>query len=276
MSIFDNPFRQKAPKTAPQNPQDRIENKSGMNPDLNDDTNKKKAASGEGDDPLMDFDKLWQPNVDKDGKPIKKAGPKVFTPQLDQKAMTAMLEKMDFTKDFSPEEMTAISKGGDEAAVAMGSMINKAAKRAFVTAFTGSSRMMEHAVQAARTDALSEIPNYVKDQMVDSELSRDNILMSNPAYKPMVDTIKKQFQERHPKASPAEINKAVRAYFDKMVSDMNKSKEKPEEITNEDLVKKGDPNANWEDWFDLELTAASSGEEGSQTQQSQQQETTQT
>lgn len=244
-----NPFAKKAapakPATAAPQNIEKLTTESGVIPEG--------VKKKEGDDPMLNFENLWQPNVDKDGKPIKKAGPKQFTPTIEPKAMAAMLDKTDFTKDFTPEEMQAIAKGGDEAVAAIGSMINKATKRSFVMAFSGSQKMMEAAVQAARQDALSEVPNYVRDQMIDSELSRENVLMGNPAYKPMVEHIKRQYQEKFPKASPAEINKGVRAYFDKMVKDMNESTNKVEDPKNDDLVKAGDPNADWADWFELPL-----------------------
>lgn len=249
---FGNPFSRTAKAAEPKEKNlDKLKPTSGIIPDLNDPANKK--VTGAGDDPLLDFSKLWEPTVGADGKPVKKAGPKVFTPTIDPKAMVAMLDKQDFMKDASAEEMQAIAKGGEEAAIALGSVVNKASKRAFMMAFSGSNKMMEAAVQAARQDALNEVPTYVRDQMIDSELSRENILMANPAYKPMVDTIKRQYQDKFPKATPAEINKGVRAYFDKMVKDMNESTNKPDVPENTDLVKAGDPNADWAEWFELEL-----------------------
>lgn len=259
MPLFENPFTKRA-KPPVTNSLDKVTETSGVIPSKDTTTGTPQKKAGESDDPMLKFEELWQPNVDAKGQPILKPGPKKFTPQIDPKVMTAMMDKLNFTSDFSAEEVEGIKKGGDEAVAALASMINKATKKSFLTAFTGAQRMMEHSVQAARADALSEIPGYVKDQMVDSELSRENVLMSNPAYAPLVKSIKDKYQEKFPKASPAEINKGVRAYFDKMVTDMNESRKPKEEVKNEDMLTKGDPNADWFDWIDQEAPALVSGE----------------
>lgn len=260
---FGNPFSPVKEVQAP-NPLDKQPPKSGVVPDP-DKTNQNKDVKGttvESDDPLLDFDKLWQPNVDAAGKPVvKQTGPKSYLPKFDPKVFGDMVGKMDFTKDFTSEELQAVAKGGEEALAAHASMMNKVGRRSFMTAFAGTQKMMEAGLQNAKTDMESGIPEYVRGQLIDSEIESSNPLVKDQAFAPMVKSVKEQFREKFPKASPADINRGVNAYFDKVYERLSGVKNKQEPIENKDLVKAGDPNADWQEWFDLEIP----GTEGSQT-----------
>src|SRR6266850_3782198 len=131
--LFKNPFtnagRAQPTPPAPKNPQDNIEPISGVIPE-NKGTPQPNKKTTEGHDSLMDFEKLWQPNLDKDGKVIAKPGPKRFTPQIDAKVFAQMLEKTDFTKTLTPADFEGVKKGGDEAVQSMLTVLNKVAKSA--------------------------------------------------------------------------------------------------------------------------------------------------
>lgn len=250
--LLRNPFTSKA-KEQPAAPATDFSNKSGSVP----------AKGGEGvqldkgqqDDPLMKFEELWQPNLDKAGKPIPstKKGPKAYMPNLDPKKMGEFVSRMDFTKHVKPEQLAAISKGGDEALPHLMELLNSVGRQSFAHAFTGLQRMSEAGIQAAIADARSEIPNFVADQMLESGLESSNPLMKHPAFQPLVKNVREQYRQKFPKASPAELTNAVNAYFENLHAEMTgtKNKAKPQD-TNQDLLKAGSPDADWGDWFELE------------------------
>lgn len=266
--LLENPFSPKQGKLKDSSLERKGLPKSGALPnddEVIDPNNPKKGK----DAPLLDFAELWQPNVDKDGKPIKKAGPKTYMPSLDPKAMSGFLDKMDFTKGFSPEQLEAVSKGGQEAVVALSQMMNQVGRQAFAAAFTGLNKMAEAGVQAGIADARASIPGEVANMLTDTQLESSNPLMKNPAFAPMVKMIKQQYREKYPKATPQEITESVSAYFDTMYEQIKGTKGKIEnpELTNEDLIKRGDAGADWENWFDVEPPALQEATENLTTQQ---------
>jgi hypothetical protein len=249
--LLRNPFTSKGGKEPTAQPE-LGGKKSGVVP----------AKSGEGeitdkgvaDDPLMKFEELWQPNLDAKGQPVvTRKGPKAYMPNLDPKKMGEFVSKMDFTKHVKPEQLQAISKGGDEALPHLMELLNSVGRQSFAHAFTGLQRMSEAGIQAAIADARADIPNFVADQMLESGLESSNPLMKNPAFQPLVKQVKDQYRQKFPKATPAEIQTAVNGYFEKLHQEVTGTKAKAEpQDTNNDLLKAGSPDADWGEWFDLE------------------------
>lgn len=223
---------------------------------------KDKQISGEGDDPMMQFDSLWQPNKDKDGKIIPDDEPNNsgFLPKLDNKKLDALVNKISFTDGVTGEELEAIKAGGDNATVAMFGIINKAARKAFTVSLNAASRLSEQGLQTAQGRFLSEVPNHVRNQLTDSEMSGSVGIMSNPAFEPIVNSVKQQYLKKFPKAGPKAVNAAVSQYFDYMAKEMTKKPTVDEDTptANTKKLKAGDPNADFMQWIEQELPSATS------------------
>lgn len=237
---------------------------SGTNPDGNTgnndinsggsnlDPNAPKAPPKEGEDgydPMMDFGKVWETEPDDPNKPKpKKVG---YVPDLDPKALNESVGKMDFTKNISQEDKAAMLAGGEEGFAAMMRTINSASRQAVATTYQAGNRMVASALERAENGFLEKVPGHVKNQLVDNALT-SNPIMSDSAYAPLVQATKDQFLQKFPKATADQVNKAVGAYFDNMVSKMTK-KEDPKVTDNTEKLRSGDGSADWMEWAAKEV-----------------------
>jgi hypothetical protein len=238
------------------------QNKSGSMSVPNKSQQKQQSQAGDGqdtidgnsDDPMLNFDSLWQNPVDKDGNEIQEDNtPKSYLPAINPEKFGQMLEKLDFTRSITPEEEEIIGKGGPESVKTLRQVMNKVNRQSFATMFNAFAKITETGFHNASDRFMSEVPNHVREMMTDNELAGSNPLLKLPAFAPMVKSIRNQYQKRFPKASPSEVTTAVNAYFDKMYQDMEGvkkgSKQKGEQRTNEELVSSGAPEADFEAWL---------------------------
>lgn len=256
--LIKNPFAA-APTTQiqPTNQNTNIpktpENQDPLNPiqvNMDDPANKDPVNKDAGDGGLGDFSKLWD-TVPIDPTKPDLTQPQSFTPNLDQAKFNDMLSKIDFTRSVSPEQKAAILAGGEGATQALMEVLNITNRQTFATVFSANQRMVESALENAQKRFLDAVPGHVKDMMVTNALTSSNPIVKNPAYAPLVESVKTKMQEKYPKASAAEIETGVNAYFDNMVVDMNKTKDGKLNITdNQKDIRTGSPKADWEGWFD--------------------------
>lgn len=234
----------------------RQENKSGTVPEGDKGTKGPKQAQS-GDDPMLNFESLWQPDMDEKGVPKVKTdnSKKSYLPQIDAKKFEEMVGKMDFTRDFTPEHIEAVKGGGDGAVSALAAMMNGVGRRAFTSSFAAANKLSEQGFSAARDRFMSEVPDHVRDLMVDNELSGSAEYSKNPALAPIVSSVKKQYLQKFPKATAGEINTAVNQYFAYLGKELNKPKgdQNSEQTDNAKKLRRGDGDADFMDWIAKEV-----------------------
>lgn len=222
---------------------------------------KNKDKGGEGDDPLLQFENLWHPNVDKEGNPIVEDNtPQGYLPKLDSKKLGDLVNKMNFTDGITEEEMTAMKAGGEGAVTANLAVLNRAARKAFTVSLSAATRLTEQGFTNAQGRFTSEIPEHVRGMLTDNELSGSIGILKNPAFAPVVDSVKQQYLKKFPKAGPKEVNSAVKQYFDYMAKEMTKKPDADLDTNNSNTkrLKAGDPNADFLQWIEKEIPGTSS------------------
>lgn len=273
MVMTVNPFTQAGGAvnngmSANQNPQARSPNgpnsgntNSGTNPqgntgnnDINNDPtnqldpNAPKAPLKDGDegyDPMMDFGKLWEDPVEDPNKPKPKKAS--YVPEIDQKVLTESVNKMDFTKNITPEMKQAMATGGEQGVQAMMDVINSSVRQATATIYQASNRMLAGSLERAENGFLEQVPSRVKNVMVDNSMG-SNPIMSDPAYKPVIDATKERFLSRFPKATPDQVNKAVEGWLEDFVKKATKKTENKDTPTNADKLRTGADDGDWMEW----------------------------
>lgn len=217
------------------------------NENINDNTNKNKKKTGEGDDPMLQFDTLWDDApIDKDNPPKEFKG---YLPEIDDKAFGDRVNQMDFSKSIKPEVMAAIMKGGEEAAGAWPELINSIGRSTFRMAFNASSKMTKASLDNVEKRFMDDlIPNSIQSRMVDDSLVEGNELAANPKYAPMYKSVRAQYAKKFPKATPTQISDATKAYMGNFVKDATKKDIVVDDNTK--LLQKGSGDANWSEWLD--------------------------
>lgn len=211
-------------------------------------TGKPKSAAS--DDPMLDFEKLWDDApIDKDNPPAKFEG---YLPKIDPKQFQDRVNTTDFARNIKPETLAKITKGDPEVGEALNEMINSIGRQAFSMSFNASSKMTQSGLDSAERRFMGElVPGIVNDRMLDDSLVSGNDLMRNPKFAPLVRSLKSQYQTKFPKATPQDITTAIGAYLEDMVGTVTKKKTKDSAVVDDNTkkLKQGDGSANWEEWL---------------------------
>jgi hypothetical protein len=214
--------------------------------------NQQPAGNNQEGDPLSDFSKLWD-NDPPDPNNQQPQQPTTYLPPIDQNRFNQMLGQLDFTRNVTPEQKAALAAGGESAVQTMMEVVNMATRNAFAMGFQGTQRLIETGLGTAKDRFTADIPNYVKEQMSLDGLTSSNPIMRDPAYSKLVTDVRGQIQQKHPKATPSQVETAVNKYFDDMVGKLSQAKTQNSQVSNEDQnaakLKSGAADANWEDWF---------------------------
>lgn len=255
----DNQNKQ-SPNLKDNNLKDNNQNKgptnTNENPDFvppnGDNNNQNNNNNQNRDDPMSNFETLWDdPVVDEKNPPKEFEG---YLPNIDQTKFAENVGKMDFSKAIKPETMASILEGGEKAAAAYPDLINSIGRQAFTMAFNASTKMTNAAATNIEKRFMDDlIPNSIQNRIVDDTLTQDNALASNPKFAPIYKGVKAQFQKKFPKASPQQISQAVAKYMQDYHTELSPKKV---EDDNTKKLQKGSGDADWESWINPNQTQA--------------------
>lgn len=132
---------------------------------------------------------------------------------LDPAKFQENVSKLDFTKSLKPEDLQAISKGGDEAVQAFARVLNKVGQESFAAAAQFSAKLTESGVHHSRESLMKDLPSHIRRQSAANELFQNNPALRNPAAQPLIEAMQANFEKKFPNASTSEINQMVGEYF---------------------------------------------------------------
>lgn len=206
------------PGNIPPNPNTNVANTPGAAPNgvVPDSTNQN--GNGESTSQLDNFNTLWQPNEGGNNEPQPLIN-------VDPKSLAEAASKTNFVKMIPPEQLKAISEGGEGAMQAFASAMNKVAQGVYAQSAFATTRIVEQAVAKAQERFTSEIPNHVKKLQVSESLRNENPALNHPAASPILGAIESQLTVKHPNASSTEIKNMAMQYLDQFASAINKPKE---------------------------------------------------
>lgn len=159
--------------------------------------------------PLDQFNDLWK-NEPSTGET---AAPGVFGDVNPQKFMDAA-SKVDFSKAITPEQLQAISAGGEGAMHAFASALNTVSQHVYAQSAFASTKIVEQAMARAKEGFLSELPQHIKKQTVSDSLRAENPVFSNPAVQPIISALEAQLTVKFPNASAPEITQMAKQYVE--------------------------------------------------------------
>lgn len=229
------------------------QNNNNQTPQLGPDGKPIAQTTGEEDDSILKLDGLWENETNADGTPKQPANDDGYLPKVDPGKFKEALSKLDFTKNITPEITAAINAGGDGAWPAVQQMLNSSLREVVAMNFSTAQKLFESGIGTAKDRFNKDVDGRVKSVMVDNALTSSNPIMRDPAFTPIVDAIKTQFQTKYPKATPAQIEAGVNNYFNSAVDKITASRNKKNEVTedNTTLLKTGSPDAEWDEWIGM-------------------------
>lgn len=194
--------------------------------------------------PLDNFKQLWQTNETEAGKP------KTYV-TVDPAKLAEATGKLNFAAGLKPEQLQAITAGGEQAVTAFSQALNTVAQQVFQVAMLGSGKLMEQAIQNSRSDLISEIPAHLRHHLSMSQMQDKFPAISHPAVRPLVEVLQAQFGSQHPDASPAELQKMATDYLVNVTGILSGKSDTPEgNLSGAGLSgQPGVENVDWNSFF---------------------------
>jgi len=164
------------------------------------------AAPATPDSPLDQFKSLWEPvTIEGDPTPATPAA-------LDPTKLQEIISKADFTKSITPENLTLIAAGGEDAQKAFVESLNAVAQNVLLQATLASNKMQEQAIADAVTKQAATIPDLIKSQTTSNNLVKANPIFSNPAVKPVIEAVQAQLAAKNPTATADQLTEMAQNF----------------------------------------------------------------
>ena len=158
--------------------------------------------------PLDQFKTLW------DDVPTDPNAPTPDVPiELKAEDIQKAVANANFTQAITPEQMTAISEGGEGAQKAFAEAMNVVAQQVMVQATLVGSKITDNAVAKALEVERSKIPQMLRDQATTAHLTDTNPIFDNPAIKPIIEQTKAQLLAKNPTATPEQITQMTQDFI---------------------------------------------------------------
>ena len=164
--------------------------------------------------PLDQFADLWK-NEPTDPNAAKPTG--VFG-NVDPKKFMEAAGKIDFTKVVTPEQLQAISQGGEGAMASFAAALNAVAQTTYAQSAYASTKIVEQAMARAKDSFIAELPQHIKKQTVSENLRAENPIFQNTAVQPIISALEAQLTVKYPQASAGEITTMAKQYVEALGS----------------------------------------------------------
>lgn len=178
--------------------------------------------------PLAGFENLWQNDDNSQG--IKTDPNKIFN--VDAKALSAEVGKMNFLGQIPPKVQEALKAGGDDAVKANLYLMNQTAQAAFAQITQLVPHIVETALAKQGEQFESRVSDVVRKNQLSNTLTETNNLASNPAAQPIVNALRDQILQKYPNATPQQAAQMLNDYLGKFaeaVSAPEKAKQQAEQ-----------------------------------------------
>ncbi|MFZ1301765.1 MAG: hypothetical protein WAQ27_04315 [Candidatus Microsaccharimonas sp.] len=197
--------------------------------------------------PTAKYADLWEPPKTEEPKPGEQS--QALTPEK----MLEAASKVDFRKVLDQESLAKIQAGGPEAVGALADLLNKTGQTVYGQSVVVSKRLIDDAVQQARTEFMKELPSLVRRQTAQEALISDNPAFKDPAVAPVVAAVQAQMQAKFPKATASELNEMAREYLRNAASVLSSD---PKALAAQTAAtrKKSDAE-DWDSWMSTPLSS---------------------
>lgn len=194
--------------------------------------------------PFAEFEKLWEPVTGPDGKPVQVTTDPLYT--VDQNKVLEAARKTDFKSAVTQEQMAKINAGGPEAMQVMLDVMQTMAQLAYANSAVASTRIAEQGITKAMSQAESRLPGVIRQQAFGEGLAQKNPALQNPAVAPLVEMTRKQFAQKYPNATVAELETLTLDYMSKVSEAFNPAKQAAQAA---EALAAQKANDNWDVFF---------------------------
>jgi hypothetical protein len=159
--------------------------------------------------PMSDFKDVWN-------TPATPQADQGLFGNLDSKALMESARQVDFAKVLKPEQLQAISQGGEAAMKAFAESLNSVAQTVYGQSALATTKIVEQAMAKNKESSDKQMQEMVKKFSVNEGLQANNPLLNNPALAPIVGALTDSLTRKNPSATSAEIQAQVNDYFNQL------------------------------------------------------------
>src|SRR5438874_153572 len=184
------------------------------------------------------FADIWNtaPNPGQQGQPLF---------NVSQDKMMEAARKQNFVNGINPEHLAKAAAGGQEGIQAILDIVNTATQNAYAQSAFAGTKLIEGALDKSQFARTSDLDNRFKTLTVSNSLQAENPIFSNPAAKPMLDSIQQNLIVKYPNATPTELANMAKSYLQEFVSAAN-APQAQQQQQQQAAAKKGD---DWSAFF---------------------------
>ena len=181
--------------------------------------------------PLDALASLWQtvPELDENGNPVKAEIPKNLTNLLtiDPAKINEAASKLNFSSVITPEQLQAITAGGEEAQAAFIEALNGVSQQVFSQSLVANAALLQETLN--KTDGIIDrkAVESIKRQNISDKITGSNELLAHPAVAPLVEVVKSNLTSKFPDATPQEISEATLEYISNFTQALSENPEDP-------------------------------------------------
>lgn len=163
----------------------------------------------------LDATKSWFTPAETDAKPSNFDPAALFatTPEA-QQALLTEVGKLNFIEGAAtPEMITAIQAGGDDAVKALPALMNKVAQNAFAAALKASMQISQTAFAKAAPAIEGKMNDTINRRRITEAVTTANPVLSHPSGKIIADALIDSFAKKYPTASETELKELANKYI---------------------------------------------------------------
>lgn len=219
-TIFgNNQSQQQAPAPQPaQQPNPAVEQNATV-PNSSNTPHQQDAGGEQSQSPLDNYKDIWD-NFGKQGEDGNMLS-------FDKDKLNEIAGKMDFAGSLQPEQLQAISQGGEGATKALIEILNATARKSYLNSTETTTHLLNNALKNSKEDIFSKLPEHIKRMNVSDSLTKENPMYSNPAVKPILSALEQQLTAKYPNATADEITTHARQYLTSLAGVFNPESNKP-------------------------------------------------
>lgn len=174
--------------------------------------------------PMVEFHSLFKNEPPDPNKPTKTSA---LDFEIDPQKMMEAAGKVDFKSAIPAELLAKIQAGGEDAVAANLMAMNIIAQKAYGQSAVAAAAITKETLKQARQEFVSEIPAMLKALNLDSGLRDKNPLFEDPAVVPILDGLKTKLLDKHPDATPQQLQSMAEKYVEKFASAFGKKPAAP-------------------------------------------------
>lgn len=158
--------------------------------------------------PLDSFKDLWDTSGNK-----KEEGDKPLLSSIDPKQVVDAAGKVNFANVLNKDDLALVAAGGEEAVKAMARSLNTVAQAVYAQNTVSQAQIVQQAIDQLEAKIGKSLPESIRRNMIDTTIAEENPAYSHPAAQPMVRLITDQLANKYPQATPSELAKMAKDYF---------------------------------------------------------------